>query len=274
MQHLPAWLMAVLLGVVQGLTEFLPISSSAHLVLVPELGGAQYWGKGFDVALHFGTLLAVLGYFREDLRELGRAGLALLREGTSGSDPLRRTALYLLVGTLPAGVAGVLFEDVIEARFNAVGSIAAMLVVFALLLGWADRTGRRRRELSSLHLGEVLAIGMAQALALMPGVSRSGITMTAGLFLGLTREQAARFSFLLSIPVIAGAALFKARLLVTDASAAAALAEPVLLGMVSAGLTGFFCIHYLLRYLRSGSFFPFVVYRLALGAGLFVWLFR
>lgn len=268
---IPAWLQAVLLGLIQGLTEFLPVSSSAHLVILPELGDWAYMGKSFDVALHFGTLVAIIAYFREDVMKLLVGCYGLLVERKIGDDAYRRMALLLVLGTVPVAIVGLLLEDQVEEWFNGIGSISTMLVVFGLLLLWADRQGSQKRGLWSLNWTEVLTIGVVQALALMPGVSRSGATMTAGMFLGLTREEAARFSFLLSLPAIAGAAGLKAIRLLNDPEMAATLV-PTLVGTVTAAISGFLCIHYLLRFLRKQSFLPFVVYRVALGIALFVWL--
>lgn len=260
---LPAWAQALLLGVVQGLTEFLPVSSSAHLVLLPEMGGGDYLGKGFDVALHAGTLVAVVGYFRAELARLLPALLGAARTGRLDGDPWRLQAVLIVLALVPAGLAGLLLEEHVES-FHHVPLIAALLIVFGLLLEAADRWGRQARRASSLRGAEALLIGLAQAVALVPGVSRSGATMTAGLALGLTREEAARFSFLLSVPLIAAAALLKLPEMAGDPL-------PLGLGMAGAALSGLVSIHFLLRYLRGGGVLPFVAYRVVFGILLLAW---
>ncbi len=253
------------LALVQGLTEFLPISSSAHLILVPVLTHWQDQGLAFDVAVHVGTLLAVVGYFRHELGRMIVAWFDSLRRRRLSPDG--RLAWGVLLGTIPAGLAGLAFKDFIETSLRSPLVIATTTVVFGLLLGVADRWGRRRRGEYDMAWRDVLLIGAAQALALVPGTSRSGITMTAGLFLGLTREAAARFSFLLSIPIIALAG----GLLTLDLVAAA---EPVDwaalgLGVALSALAAYTCIYLFLKLLERMGMLPFVVYRLLLGALLF-----
>ncbi len=254
----------LLLALIQGLTEFLPISSSAHLILFPRLMGWQDQGLAFDVAVHVGTLAAVLLYFRRDLARMIRdwtrslAGRALTPEA--------RLAWGVLLGTIPVGLSGLLFKDVIETTLRSPLVIALATLAFGLLLWWADRRGRRVRDEYSLDWRDILVIGLAQALALIPGTSRSGITITAGLLLGLTRQGAARFSFLLSIPVIALAGLLKTRDLIlgevplpwTD----------LLLGAVVSGIVAYLSIHYFLLLLERVGLLPFVIYRLILGTVL------
>ncbi len=254
----------LLLALIQGLTEFLPISSSAHLILFPRLMGWQDQGLAFDVAVHVGTLAAVLLYFRRDLAKMARdwtrslAGRALTPEA--------RLAWGVLLGTIPVGLSGLLFKDVIETTLRSPLVIALATLAFGLLLWWADRRGRRVRDEYSLDWRDILVIGLAQALALIPGTSRSGITITAGLLLGLTRQGAARFSFLLSIPVIALAGLLKTRDLIlgevplpwTD----------LLLGAVVSGIVAYLSIHYFLLLLERVGLLPFVIYRLILGTVL------
>jgi undecaprenyl-diphosphatase len=261
-------LQAVILALLQGLTEFLPISSSAHLILMPTLFGWEDQGLAFDVAVHVGTLLAVVAYFRHDLVRLLGAWLQSL--AGRGMNTEARLAWLVLLGTVPVVLAGLLLHDLIETALRSPLVIAVTTIVFALLLGWADRFSRHQRDEYSLGLKDVLMIGLAQALALIPGTSRSGITMTAGLALGLTRSAAARFSFLLSIPVIALAGGYEARKLLQ-------LTEPVawdalLLGTAVAGISAFLCIHFFLRLIERIGMLPFVIYRLLLGAVLF-WMF-
>jgi undecaprenyl-diphosphatase len=266
-------LKAAFLGIVQGLTEFLPISSSGHLLLLRQLLGwellaSEHLNKVFDVALHAGTFFALLIYFWRDLLRLLRAFGASLRHGIQGV-PERRIAWLILLGTLPAAVAGLLGEQVIEEQLGAPALIAAQLIVFALVLWAADAWGRKVRPLNQVNLMDGLTVGVAQALALSPGVSRSGITMTAGMFLGLTRETAARFSFLLSIPTVGGTALYSLlRLLKHSEALPSDSTGMFVVGMVTAAASGYLCIRYFLRYLQSGSLLPFVLYRLALGGAL------
>jgi undecaprenyl-diphosphatase len=251
--------------VLQGLTEFLPISSSAHLILLPQVDGWADQGLAFDVAVHVGTLAAVVWYFRGQLAAMARdwgASLAARREvGES------RLAWAVLLGTVPVGLAGLLLKGMVETTLRDPLVIAWATVVFALLLWWADARGRRVRDERTIGWKDVLFIGVAQALALIPGVSRSGITMTAALMLGLTRSAAARFSFLLSIPtiVLAGA------LLVYELAAGEGRVDwgVLLLGAVASGLAAYACIHVFLRLLERIGMLPFVIYRLVLGAILF-----
>ncbi len=260
------WLQIVVLALVQGITEFLPVSSSAHLILVPVLTGWPDQGLAFDVAVHLGTLAAVVAYFRHTLGRVARDWLASLHQrravGESG------LAWAVIVGTVPAVIFGGLFKDFIEENLRGPLVIAATTIVFGLLLGWADVHGRRARSEYSLTLRDVLLIGLAQALALIPGTSRSGITITAGLMLGLTRDAAARFSFLLSIPIILAAGTLKARDLIASPAAVdwAALGA----GTVLSGVSAYLCIHYFLKLLDRLGMMPFVVYRLLLGALLLI----
>ena len=269
------------LGIVQGLTEPLPISSSAHLVLVPWLLGWPEHSLTFDVALHMGTLAALLLFFWRDLLLLVRAwlpergaplgvvpGTATAGAPATADDPLRRQqrrlGLGIVVGSIPAALIGVLFADQIEAGLRSPVTIAALLIVGAVVLAVADRMGARRLELADVGLTQALIVGLAQALALAPGVSRSGITLTAALFIGLTREAGARYAFLLGIPVTAGAGVFQLRRLLRDGipvDERAAFA----LGVFCSLVVGLLAIRFLLRYVRQHSLNLFVYYRLALG---------
>ncbi len=252
------------LAVVQGLTEFLPISSSAHLILVPVFTGWQDQGLAFDVAVHVGTLFAVVTYFRGELhamaRDWGRSLLARRRVGESA------LAWAVLFGTIPVGLAGLLFSHAVEDLGRSAVVIAWATIGFGLLLGWADLKGARRRDEHSVGWRDVVVIGLAQAVALIPGTSRSGITMTAGLGMGLTREAAARFSFLLSIPVIILAGGFEGLGLLE--STAPVDWSDLGLGVVLSAVTAYLCIHYFLRFLGRMGMWPFVAYRLLLGAVL------
>lgn len=259
----------VVLALLQGLTEFLPISSSAHLILVPELTGWPDQGLAFDVAVHLGTLSAVVLYFRRDLGRMAvEWGGSLAGRGLT---PDARLAWAVLLGTIPVGLAGLLFKDVVETSLRSALVIAAATIVFGLLLGWADIAGRRQRDEHSIGWRDVLLIGIAQAVALIPGTSRSGITMTAGLALGLTRQAAARFSFLLSIPVIVLAGGLETLDLITTPGAVhwGVLST----GALISGVAAYLCIHYFLKLLEQMGMWPFVVYRLLLGAFLLLFFF-
>jgi len=258
---------ALVLGIVQGLTEFIPISSSGHLVLIPDLLGWPDQGLAFDAALHIGTLVAVLGYFRADWIRLTRAGLVDvhrfgLRFGRYGDDA--RLLLLIAAGTVPAAVAGLAFDDWIEANLREAWNVAVALIAAGLVMFGAERMARLVRPISSVRLRDALVIGLAQACALVPGVSRSGATMSAGLVLGLRREDAARFAFLLGTPAFAGAALLKSFDL-ADASRDELLNLAV--GMLASAIVGFMAISWLLRFLRTRSLLPFVVYRCIVGVG-------
>lgn len=254
------WWQGLILALVQGLTEFLPISSSAHLLLPSLLLGWPDQGLAFDVAVHFGTLLAVVTYFRRDLWDLtlGTLGAISAREmnGTS------REVLYLALGTAPAVVVGFLLNDHMDA-LRTVPVLATTTIVFGLLLGYADRRVAAQPRADVGGLGNALLIGCAQAIAPIPGTSRSGITITAGLLLGLSREAAARFSFLLSIPIISGAALLK--LLELLSGDVAVDLRILLLATGVAALSAYACIALFLRLIERVGMMPFVVYRLALG---------
>ncbi len=262
-------LQAIIQGVVQGLTEFLPISSSAHLILLPRLMGWDdpfLTSAEFDVMLHLGTLGALLVYFWRDLVRLGLAWLASVRERRLGDDPDRRLAWLLLLTVIPAALVGALFEDFFDETFReALLVIPLLLVVGAGMLAFGERYGRRDRGLERLRVRDALVIGLAQALALFPGISRSGVTIAAGLVLGLEREAAARFAFLMGIPIIAGAGLWKLRVIVSGETGAF---EPMVLaaGMAASALAGLAAIAFLLRFLRTRSTAIFIVYRLLFAA--------
>lgn len=256
---------AVVLGIVQGLTEFLPISSSGHLELVPRLFDweqpAGSAGRAFDVALHFGTLCAVVGYFRRDLWRYMRSAVAGMISRRIDDDA--RLGWLLVLSSVPAGLAGVLLEGFIDDRLGTPVVIGWSLIGFGVVLGAADRlTGERRLE--SARVRDAVVIGVAQILALNPGTSRSGITISAGRFLGLGRDDAARFSFLMGIPVILGAFVFEMQGLVSD-GVPDGLASAMVIGAITAGLAGWLAVAGLLRLVRTRSFTPFVVYRVALG---------
>ena len=259
---------AIVLAVVQGLSEFLPISSSGHLVLMPHVFGWSDQGLAFDVAVHMGTLVAVLVYFRRQLLTMATAwtGSVLRREHTRDS----RLAWQLLVATIPVGLVGLLFDDYIETHLRDPLFIACTLSFFGIVMYLADRYGRSTRDEFDLSWPQTFLIGCAQALALMPGTSRSGITMTAGRALGLTRSAAARFSFLLAVPGIAAAGGYEGLKLVLSPSLVDW--QPMLVGAVFAALSGIACIHLLIRFIERIGLLPFTIYRLLL-AGLIVWHF-
>ena len=264
-------LQALILGLVQGLTEFLPVSSSGHLILVPWIFDWQYllqhpeFNKTFDVALHMGTLLALLVYFWRDIGRLLAAFFGRVRRRRI-SGPSERLAWLLLVSTVPAGLVGVAFESVIERRLGEPWLTAVMMLAFALVMYLVDRFGRLERTIGQVGLRDAVLIGLAQAVALIPGVSRSSITMVAGMGLRFTRETAARYSFLMSIPVIGGAAVYRAAKTVGTGLPAGS-GGPVLIGMAAAAVSGFVAIWFMLAYLRRHDFTPFVIYRLAVGVG-------
>jgi undecaprenyl-diphosphatase len=259
---------AIVLAVVQGLSEFLPISSSGHLILIPHFLGWQDQGLAFDVAVHVGTLLALLIYFRKDLTTMLVAWLESLLQRRHSPDS--RLAWQILVATLPVGVAGLLFHDYIEEHFRDPLFVAGTLSLFGVLMYLADRFGRGGKDERSLGWPQALAIGCAQALALMPGTSRSGITMTAGRALGLSRSGAARFSFLLAVPGIAAAGAYEELKLFTSPEPVDWV--PMLVGVAFAALSGIACIHFLIRFIERIGLLPFTLYRLLL-AGLIVWHF-
>jgi len=259
---------AIVLAVVQGLSEFLPVSSSGHLILIPHFFGWQDQGLAFDVAVHVGTLVALLAYFRRQLGTMVASWLdsVFRRKHTRDS----RLAWQILVATVPVGLTGLVFDDFIEANLRSPLFVAGTLTFFGLLMYLADRLGRGVRDEFSLSWPQALAIGCAQALALMPGTSRSGITMTAGRALGLTRSAAARFSFLLAIPGIGAAGAYEGLKLVT--SPGPVEWQAMLVGAVFAALSGIACIHFLIRFIERIGLLPFTVYRVVL-AGVIVWHF-
>ena len=266
---------ALVMGVVQGLTEFLPVSSSGHLVLVPALLG---WNDPlinsleFSVVIHFGTLVALLAYFRNDWLRLVPAGFATLRDRSFRADPDRRLAWLLAAATVPAGIAGFLLQDLAETAFRSVELVVAMVVVGGLILFTAERLARRDRAIEDLGFRRALAIGTAQALALVPGISRSGISISAGLFAGLEREAAARFSFLMATPITAAAAAWELRALLAGEATVALDPAPLVVGIAAAMVSGIFAIAVLLRFLRTRSTDVFVVYRLLLALVVVAWL--
>lgn len=256
---------ALVLSVVQGVTEFLPISSSGHLILVPFFLKWPDQGLAFDIATHVGTLLAILVYFRWDVRDLVIGFFTGQPRSADGDYNPRRLAWMIVLATIPAGIVGLLIKDWIETQARSALLVAGTTIVYGLLLGLADRIGRHERKLGEIGWGVALAIGMAQALALVPGTSRSGATMTAALLLGFTRPAAARFSFLMTLPVYVLVAAKQAKDLIEEGVTSAELI-PMGIGLVGSALVGYVVIAWLLNWLRSRSLTVFVVYRLILGA--------
>jgi undecaprenyl-diphosphatase len=254
---------ALVLGVVQGVTEFLPISSTAHLRIVPALLGWRDAGAAFTAVLQLGTLAAVVGYFLPDLLRMVRAAIAALTDRSRPPEPAARQLGYIIVGTLPVGIAGIVFKHAIEGSLRSLWVISGALIVVALMLAWVERNARHSRDMDDIRLRDAVIIGCAQALALIPGVSRSGITLVAALAIGLRRDAAARFSFLLGVPAIAAAGIFELKpLLKARDTNVTALG----IGLVAAFIAGYASIAWLLRYLRARTTMPFVIYRIALGA--------
>ena len=250
-------LQAVVLGLAQGLGEFLPISSSAHLVLVPWFFGWEDPGLTFDVALHVGTLVAVVLYFWKDWWQLIVKGFSDVRSVKG------RLFWYLAAASVPGAIGGYLLEEKAETVFRSPGLIAVMLIGMGILLYWADRRSAKNIAINDITFGTSILIGTSQTLAIIPGVSRSGITMTTGLLMGMTREGAARFSFLLSTPIILGAAMVKLPHVISDSSM---ITVSFMVGMLVSCVTGIVSIGFLLRYVQTKNFLPFAWYRFMLGA--------
>src|SRR3954453_24116471 len=267
---------ALVMGIVQGLTEFLPISSSGHLIIVPYLFG---WtdpfitSLAFSVMLHIGTLAALLVYFRADWVRLVPAGFAAIRDRSFRGNGDGRLAWLLVIATIPAALAGFLLGDVIEEALRGIGWVVVTLADRAAILWLADRWGGRTKGVHDVSFPVAAGIGAAQALALIPGFSRSGISISAARVAGLDREAAARFSFLMATPVTAGAALFEVRKLIAGETGLDVPVGPLLAGMAAAFIAGMIAIGFLLRYLRTRSLTVFVIYRLVLAAVVVVaWL--
>jgi undecaprenyl-diphosphatase len=264
-----SWLEAILLGILQGLTEFLPISSSAHLAIFPQLFGRPDPGASFTAVTQIGTELAVILYFAKDIWRIAYTWTRSLWRPALRGHIDARMGWYIIIGTLPIAIAGVLLEDTIQTTFRNLWVIGANLVIFGLILGVADRLGAKERPIDRLNLKDALLYGGAQMLALVPGVSRSGATISMGLGLGYRREAATRYAFLLAIPAVVASAIFQ----LPDVSASA---EPgmakTLVATAVAFFVGYAVIAWLLRYLRTRSFLPFVIYRVALGTLVIVLL--
>jgi len=256
----------IILALVQGITEFLPISSSAHLILVPIVFDWQDQGLAFDVAVHVGSLSAVMIYFRHEIKRMSNDWIqSLVHRKNIGESSL---AWAVLLATIPAGVAGLLLNDYIELHLRSTLVIAITTIVFGLLLWYSDAKGTQARTEHTLGMRDILIIGFMQALALIPGTSRSGITITAGLLVGLTRDAAARFSFLLSIPLILAGGALKTKDLVESSTPVDW--QAIILGTILSGISAYYCIHFFLKLLDRVGMAPFIVYRLFLGAILLI----
>lgn len=262
-------LQALIMGIIQGLTEFLPVSSSGHLLLVPYVFGwddAFLTSLAYSVMLHLGTLVALLVYFRDDWLRLIPAGLAAVRDRSFDGDPDRRLAWLLVAATIPAAVVGFLFSDVFEGGIREPAVVAVTLIVGGLILWLADGIGAESREVEDVTLPVATGIGLAQAVALIPGISRSGISISAGRLAGLGRPAAARFAFLMATPITVGAVVFEGRRLFTGEAGVQVDALPLVVGMLTSLIAGLAAIHFMLQYLRTRSLRIFVWYRFALAA--------
>ena len=270
------FLQAVFLGILQGLTEFLPISSSAHLRIFPELFGWGDPGAAFTAVIQIGTELAVLLYFRKDIWRIARAWVLSLFKPEYRGALDARMGWYIIVGSLPIVVLGVLLKDVIERDFRNLWIIGTMLIVLGIVLGIADRVGGTERQIKQMTLRDASLMGGAQALALIPGVSRSGATLSMGRFLGYDREAATRFAFLLAIPAVVGAGLFELKEIGDVGKAHPGEAgygwAPTITATVVSFVVGYAAIAWLLRYVSTKSYTPFVAYRVVLGAAVLVLL--
>lgn len=254
------YLLAILAGVLQGLTEFLPISSTGHLIIFEHLFNISQgkFGLAFDASLHLGTLLAVLIFFYKDYLKILNFKNKLF--------------MKLVVGTIPAVIFGLIFENAVESSLRQIWVVALGLILFSLVIVLAEYYGKRTRHKENMSTKDSLIIGLFQALALIPGISRSGSTISAGLFLNLTREEAARFAFMLSGPVIAGAGAKKFLEVITSSSISSNDLNFFLIGIISSAIFGYLTIKYFLRYLSTRTLYPFVIYRVIVGLALLLWL--
>lgn len=262
---------AIIFGIIQGATEFLPVSSSGHLALAHYFLGAQESDLAFDVALHLGTLLAILAYFRDDFRQMAKAVLGLHKDQAE-TRRLRGMAIFIAIATIPGALAGLLLEETAATYFRHPAMVAAALAGAGLLLLLADRAGKRTRNFEKITLVDALLIGLSQACAIIPGVSRSGSTITCGLAMGLTRQAAVRFSFLLSAPIIFGAGVHEIPKILTNG-----LAEGQSMlyaaGFLAAAISGYLFISFIMQYIRARSFAIFAYYRFLLAALVLIALF-
>lgn len=269
MEHIE-WLQGIILGIIQGLTEFLPVSSSAHIEIISRVVGWGDPGAAFTAVTQIGTETAVIIYFWKDITKIISAWFKSLYQAEARKVPEARLGWFVLLGSLPIGVLGLLFKDHIETTARNLWIVATALIVMGIVLGLADRIAKHQRNIEDLNPKNAVAFGIGQALALIPGVSRSGATISFGLFMGFKREVAARYSFLLAIPAVLASGLLELVKVVNDP----AVQWPVtLVATVVAFFVGYWVIATLMKYLVSGSFMPFVVYRIALGLALMAWLY-
>ena len=260
-----SWFEAIVLGIVQGLTEFLPVSSTGHLRIVPAFVGWEDPGAAFTAIVQLGTTLAVLIYFREDLWRVARAWFQSLRDPSVRRTVDARMGWYLIVATIPISIFGFAFDNQIETGARNLYLIGTVLILFSFVMLGAERFGRKNRDEDDISVRDAIAVGIAQACALVPGVSRSGATISAGLFLGMKREAAARFSFLLSMPAIVAAALYSMRGVVTGEETTDAGVVPIVIACVFAFISGYLAIAWLLKFLTSHGLGVFAGYRIVLG---------
>jgi undecaprenyl-diphosphatase len=261
---------AIVLGIVQGMTEFLPISSTGHLLFVPEVLGWDDPGSAFTAITQIGTLAAVLIYFRSDISRILRAWVPSLTDAERRNDPDARLGWYIAIGTIPILILGFIFRNQIETAARSLTLVAITLIVLGLVLLLAEKLATHARPLEAINRRDAIVIGLAQAAALVPGVSRSGATLTAGLFLGLRREDAARYSFLLSIPSVLASGLYEIYELISGSAAVQVGAGPVILATIMAFISGYLTIAVLLKFLQTHTTMPFVIYRVAVGSGLLI----
>ena len=267
--NISEWIQVAVLALIQGLSEFLPISSSAHLILPAQLLNWQDQGLAFDVGVHLGTLCAVLVYFRQDLQQMFVAWIASIQGRHSPNGTL---SWLVILGTVPAVIAGALFVDLVETWGRSILVIAGTTLVFAAVMAWADLKRTERRDITHIGIKYAIWIGLAQAMSLIPGTSRSGATITVALMLGFDRASAARFSFLLSIPVTLGACVMMATRITSGQSVMPL--EMLLAGAVIAGISAWTCIHLFLKWIARIGMMPFVIYRLVLGVILLLIYFK
>ncbi len=263
-----------ILGIIQGITEFLPVSSTGHLIIIEIFLGISQskFGLGFDAALHMGTLVALLLFFKKEWQQLFISGIEIIKKRQIRSDS-EKLVILLIIGTIPGMIFGLLLEKKIETVFRSPILVALMLIVFSSVLIYVEITGKKARSIHSMNRWESVKVGLAQSLALIPGVSRSGITMATGMWEGLTREEASRFAFLLSAPIIAGAGglkLVKTLLLFLHGSLTISDLLFFITGIVTAAIFGYLTIKYFLRYISKNSLYPFIIYRIALGLVLLI----
>ena len=249
---------SIILGITQGITEFLPISSSGHLILIPKIFGWQDSGLSFTIALHWGTLFGVIGYFYKDWLKIFKN--AFIRADNTNESNQNKILYFIAIATIPGALAGYFFENYAETIFRNSTLVSITLIAAGIILFISDVTGKKIRQINSITLKSAIIIGFAQALAIIPGVSRSGITIAAALFLGLSRNDAARFSFLLATPIILGAGLIKLPSILNSGIDSIFIA-----GFLSSAIAGFLSIKWLLKYLQTKSYFIFVIYRIILG---------